>query len=86
MAELNSKSFTRIPTLTYIVRTDRFRNNISIRAHSATGIALTISTEATVPTFILVVRFGNYIGIRTYSAIRIISVTSIEKKFGFDYS
>jgi len=42
-----SKFFTAtIPTLAYIVRTDRFRNCISIRAHSATRIVLIISIEA----------------------------------------
>jgi len=39
------KSFTRIVlTLTYIFRTDGFRNYISIRAHSTTRIVLTIYT------------------------------------------
>jgi len=46
MAELNLKPFTRILTLTYIVRTNRFKNCISIRAYSITRIVLTIFAEA----------------------------------------
>jgi len=46
MAKLNLKSFTRIPTLTYTVRTNRFKNYISTRAHSITRIVLTTSIEA----------------------------------------
>jgi len=46
MAELNSKPFTRILTLTYTVRTNRFKNCISTRAYSTTRIVLTTSAEA----------------------------------------
>ena len=48
MAELNLKSFTRIPTLTCTVRTNGFKNCISIRAYSTTRIVSTISAEATI--------------------------------------
>ena len=48
IAELNLKSFTRILTFTYIVRINRFKNHISIRANSTTRIILTISIEATI--------------------------------------
>jgi len=86
MAESNLKSFTRIVlTFICIVRIDRFRNSISTRAYSETGIVLTIFIEATVLTLIDVVRFRNYISMRTYSTIRIILVVSMEKKICFDY-
>ena len=48
MAESNSKSFTRILTLTCTVRTNRFKNCISTRAYSTTRIVLTISAKATI--------------------------------------
>ena len=48
MAELNLKSFTRIPNLTYKVRANRFRNYISIRAYRIIRIILTTPTEATI--------------------------------------
>jgi len=37
-----------VPTLTYAVRIDKFRNRISIRAYSATRIVLIIFMEATI--------------------------------------
>jgi len=46
MAKSNLKSFTRIPSLIYIVRTNGFKHYISIRAYSTTRIVLTISAEA----------------------------------------
>ena len=86
MAELNLKSFTRIvPTLTYIVRIDRFRNYISIKAYSTTRIALIISIEATVLTLTYAVRFRNYISIRTHSTTRITLVILIERIICFNY-
>jgi len=86
MAKLNLKSFTRIvPTLTYIVRTDRFRNYISIRAHSITKIALIISIEATVLTLTHAVRFRNYISTRIYSITRITLVILTERIICFNY-
>ena len=45
MAELNLKSFTKILTLTYIVRANGFKNCVSIRAYSITRIVLTISAK-----------------------------------------
>jgi len=48
MAKSNLKPFTRIPTFTYTVRTNRFKNYISTRAHSITRIVLTTSAETTI--------------------------------------
>jgi hypothetical protein len=48
MAELNLKSFIRILTFTYIVRINRFRNYISIRAYKTAKIVLSMPIEATI--------------------------------------